>query len=131
MHTKKDIATLQDIQVLVNSFYDKVQKNELLAPIFNNVIQNHWPEHLEKMYCFWETILLDANTYSGVPFLPHANLPVQHEHFEYWIAIFIETIDTHFEGIKADEAKWRAGKMAVMFESKINYLSKNTLKPLR
>ncbi|WP_253810118.1 globin family protein [Hydrotalea flava] len=55
---------------------------------------------------------------------------VQHEHFEHWIALFMETIDTHFEGIKADEAKWRAGKMAVMFESKINYLSKNTLKPL-
>jgi len=41
MHTKKDIVTFQDIQVLVNSFYDKVQKDELLAPIFNNVIQNH------------------------------------------------------------------------------------------
>ncbi len=77
MHTKKDIVTFQDIQVLVNSFYDKVQKDELLAPIFNNVIQNHWSEHLEKMYRFWETVLLDANTYFGAPFLPHANLPVR------------------------------------------------------
>jgi len=126
MHTKKDIATFQDIQILVNSFYDKVQKDVQLAPIFNNVIQNHWHGHLEKMYRFWETVLLDANTYFGAPFLPHANLNLQHKHFERWMALFVETIDTYFEGIKAEEAKWRAGKMADLFESKINYLSQKT-----
>lgn len=122
MNLKKDITTFADIQCLVNAFYDKVRQDELLAPIFNQAIQSQWPEHLEKMHRFWETVLMKHYTYSGVPFPPHAKLPVQHIHFEKWLALFTETTDAHFEGAKAEEAKWRAGKMAMMFESKINYI---------
>jgi hemoglobin len=116
-----EIITLQDIEQLVNTFYAKVREDELLSPIFNHVIQDRWPAHLEKMYRFWQTILLEEHTYFGSPFLPHAQLPVAHEHFERWIKLFYENIDEQFTGEKAIEAKWRAGKMAQMFEYKIAY----------
>jgi len=119
---KEDILQLADVQLLVDTFYDRVRENELLAPIFNERIQDRWPEHLDKMYRFWQTILLSEYTYQGAPFVPHAKLPVDHQHFETWMALFTETVDELFEGEKAKEAKWRAGKMAEMFEYKINYL---------
>lgn len=116
---QKEIINIEDIKLLVNTFYDKVREDELLSDIFNNVIKDKWPQHLEKMYKFWQTILLEEHTYYGSPFLPHANLPVSRTHFNRWLELFFATIDELFDGEKAEEAKWRANKMAEMFQLKI------------
>lgn len=115
--------------MLVDSFYDKVRKDELLAEIFNERIGDNWGEHLEKMYRFWQTVLLTEHTYFGSPFSPHASLPVDENHFERWITLFYESIDELFEGEKAKEAKWRAKKMAEMFLFKIEYYQSRNSKP--
>ncbi len=122
---KEEILDIDDIKLLVDQFYGKVRQDELLADIFNNVIQDRWPEHLEKMYRFWQTILLGQHTYSGSPFVPHMKLPVDAMHFERWLKLFYETLEEHFEGPKAEEAKWRAERMAEMFQIKINYFKEN------
>ncbi|MCB0629736.1 MAG: group III truncated hemoglobin [Saprospiraceae bacterium] len=115
------INDLSDIRILVDAFYEKVRNDSLLGPIFNGVIGERWPAHLEKMYTFWQTVLLKEHTYYGRPFPPHARLPLQQVHFERWLMLFYETVDEHYSGEKADEAKWRAGKMAEMFLHKIMY----------
>ncbi|NBG65670.1 group III truncated hemoglobin [Acidiluteibacter ferrifornacis] len=125
-----EILDINDIKNLVDTFYGKIRKDDLLGQIFNDRIQDRWPEHLEKMYRFWQTILLEEHTYNGSPFAPHANLPVGKEHFSKWIEIFHHTIDELFEGKKADEAKWRAGKMAEMFHFKIQYYQNNSASPI-
>ncbi|TZF84151.1 group III truncated hemoglobin [Pedobacter sp. BS3] len=130
MKTPKDILTLDDVKLLVDTFYTKVRDDQLLAPIFNERIQDRWPQHLEKMYTFWQTVLLGDHTYFGSPFVPHANLPVDHAHFEQWLKLFYQTVDELFTGEKAEEAKWRADKMAEMFEYKINYYRENPLKKI-
>ncbi|HRP32101.1 MAG TPA: group III truncated hemoglobin, partial [Agriterribacter sp.] len=112
MSEVKEILNLDDIKKLVDTFYAKVRENDLLAPVFNERIQDRWPQHLEKMYTFWQTLLLDERTYFGAPFPPHAGLPVNHEHFNQWMQLFTQTVDELFLGEKAEEAKWRAGKMA-------------------
>lgn len=117
----KEILTLDDVRQLVDSFYEKVRTDELLKDIFNDKIQDRWPLHLEKMYRFWQTILLEDHTYFGSPFAPHAKLPIAQEHFERWLILFNENIDAQFDGAKAKEAKWRAEKMAEMFQHKIAY----------
>ncbi|MFC2175586.1 group III truncated hemoglobin [Bacteroidota bacterium] len=127
---KYDITNLDDIKILVNTFYDNVRKDKLIGPIFETVIQDRWPEHLEKMYRFWQTVLLEEHTYFGSPFGPHAKLPVSLEHFESWIAIFTSTVDQLFTGDKAEEAKMRAANMAKMFHSKIEYYKDNSATPL-
>ena len=124
----KEIQNIDDIQQMVNSFYSKVQKDELIGPIFNERIQDSWPEHLEKMYRFWETVLLDNHSYYGSPFAPHAKMPINQEHFNRWLSIFNENMDEQFAGEKADEAKWRAEKMAQIFNYKIDYIRENNLK---
>lgn len=119
MEAPKQILTLDDIKLLVNTFYGKVRADELLGPIFNTRIEDRWEQHLEKMYQFWQTTLLGEHTYSGRPFPPHATLPVGHAHFERWVSLFYATVDELFTGDKADEAKWRAAKIAQMFEAKV------------
>ncbi len=125
-----DITDLDDIKTLVNTFYQKVRENELLSPIFTGVIQDRWHEHLEKMYRFWQTVLLQDHTYFGSPFSPHAKLPVEQKHFDTWLQLWHDTVDSFFSGEKADEAKWRGDKMAVMFLSKIDYYRNNPAIPL-
>lgn len=128
---KKEITIRADIELLVNEFYKSVQADEMIGPIFNGIIKDKWPEHLSKMYSFWETILLGNHTYAGAPFLPHARLPLDEVHFERWLHLFRQTIDTYFDGAVAEDAKQRADKMAVLFLSKINYLKQNAQhKPL-
>jgi hemoglobin len=127
---QNEILNLEDIKLLVNTFYNKVRNDDLLASVFNDKIKDRWPAHLEKMYRFWQTLLLDQHTYSGAPFPPHAKLPVGREHFDRWIEIFYETVDENFVGKKGDEAKWRAQKMAEIFYHKIEYFKNNPEKLL-
>ena len=114
-----EILHLDDIKTLVDSFYGKVREDDLLAPIFNEVIQDRWPEHMAKMYTFWQTLLLGVRTYSGNPFRPHAELFITKVHFDRWLKLFYKTVDDNFEGEKADEAKWRASRIAEVFQSKL------------
>lgn len=130
MKERRDIETLDDIKLLVDTFYGKVRDDNALAPIFNEQIQDRWPEHLEKMYTFWQTVLLEEHTYFGSPFPPHAKLPVSHAHFEQWLVLFTQTLNELFNGEKAEEAIWRANKMAQMFEMKIEYFRNQNFKSL-
>ena len=101
---KHDITTLPDIKILVDTFYSSIRDNELLGPIFNNILNNRWPAHLEKMYRFWQTVLLEEHTYTGSPFVPHAKLPINQVHFDTWLTIWNNTINHLFEGEKAESA---------------------------
>ena len=127
MKQKHDIENMDDIRLMVDSFYQKVRKDDLIGHIFEEIIQDNWEIHLEKMYRFWQTILLAEPTYSGSPFLPHAHLPVNETHFKRWISLFVETVDEHFEGNNAHEAKTRAATTAAIFNSKIQYLQNKTI----
>ena len=126
----RDIQQLEDVRLLVDAFYTKIRKDDLLGPIFDEVIQDRWPGHLNKMYTFWQTVLLDDHTYYGNPFMPHIHLPVEKVHFDRWIELFHQTLEEHFEGVKAEEAKWRAVKMAEMFQLKIAHYRKTIARPL-
>ncbi|MEZ5054046.1 MAG: group III truncated hemoglobin [Chitinophagales bacterium] len=130
MQTLNDLQNIEDVKLLVDTFYDTIRKDDLLADIFNKVIQDRWPQHLEKMYRFWQTVLFDEHTYFGSPFVPHATLPVDKEHFDRWVFLFNTTVDNLFAGTRAERAKWQGERMATMFLYKINYYRDNTASPL-
>lgn len=130
MTSLKEIENIEDIKLLVNEFYAKVRKDALLKDIFDSIIQDRWPIHLEKMYAFWQTVLLGEHTYKGTPFPPHAVMPVEQEHFEKWLQLWTETLDNNFIGDKADRALWQGQRMAEMFLSKIRYLRDTDAVPL-
>src|SRR4051812_17223175 len=101
----KDIISPEDVKLLVDSFYDKVNKDDQLAPVFNDFAKVDWKKHLPVMYQFWESLLLGTKNYKGQPFPKHAVLPVTQQHFKRWIELFIKTVNENFTGKKAEEAK--------------------------
>lgn len=118
-----DITNKTDIMLFVDSFYNKIRQDKLLGSIFTaKIADNGWETHLERMYSFWNTVLLGQKDYRGNPFSKHASLPIQQIHFDHWLQLFSATINEHFQGKKAEEAKMRAAKMAVLFESKLAHI---------
>jgi hemoglobin len=111
----KPIATREEIKILVDSFYDKVKIDSLIGPIFNDTAKVNWDEHLPKLYNFWEDLLLGTDNYKGRPFPPHISLNLKMEHFERWLQLFFNTVDENFTGLKANEAKARALRIAKNF----------------
>ena len=113
---KKDITSRQDIQLLVDGFYEKVKLDVLLAPVFSHV---DWPKHLPVMYNFWASILLGDNSYQGNPFQKHIPLLITADHFSQWLLLFTATVDENFLGQKAEEVKSRASNIAGVFQFKL------------
>ena len=126
----KEIQSLDDIKYIVDNFYGKVRQDDLLKDIFESIIQDRWPEHLGKMYRFWQTVLLGEHTYQGFPFPPHAVMPVEAHHFQRWVKLWSETVYGTYEGEKAERAVWQGTRMAEMFLSKITYMRETDSLPL-
>ena len=116
----KKIENLEDIKEMVNSFYAKVQIDPLIGPVFHGIIKDNWGKHLDIMYRFWNSALFQVREYSGNPFATHATMCLEKMHFERWLEIFFETIDSRFEGDVAEDAKFKAGIMASTFARRLN-----------
>ena len=80
----------QAIAELVHRFYERAAADDSLQAIFNAAIQN-WDAHHRVVENFWSRTLLETDRYQGSPYLLHARLPLQPEHFERWLTLFRET----------------------------------------
>ena len=115
----KTIQTREDVNQLVNAFYAKIRKDDLLGPIFNKHIPNdHWPAHLDKLTDFWETNLFGVAKFKGNPTAKHRTVDADMDHsisqihFGKWLQLWFETINELFEGELAEKAKNAARKMS-------------------
>jgi hemoglobin len=124
MDTKEDIKDRRDIELLVNSFYEKVKADDLLGYIFNDIAKVNWEKHLPVMYDFWEGVIFFTGGYNGNPMITHRKLDqvakLTPDHFKRWIKLFTNTVDQHFAGEKAELAKQRAVSIATVMQIKIN-----------
>ncbi len=120
---KKDIANRQDIELLVDEFYKKVVKDDVIGYFFNEVVKLDWEKHIPIMYNFWETTLLHVPKYKGNPMQVHIALDekatIEEKHFERWLWLFTQTTDGLFEGEKAELAKTRAESIATLIKIKL------------
>lgn len=119
---KNDLKDREDVRLLIDAFYTRVRKDELIGPIFNDVAKVDWEHHLPVMYDFWEGVLFQAGNYAGNPMRVHKQLnekfPLEQVHFDRWLQIFRETLDEHFEGPVAEQARQRALSIATMIRIK-------------
>ncbi|MFD1186585.1 group III truncated hemoglobin [Pontibacter rugosus] len=120
---KRDIENEEDVKLLVDTFYDSVNQDELLSLVFNDFAKVNWQHHLPIMYTFWSSLLFGSMAYKGQPFPKHLRLPVAREHFSRWIALFTQTVDSLFEGVKAEEAKHKGKSIARIFQMRMGLLT--------
>lgn len=118
----EDIKNEADIKRMVDLFYDKVNQDEVLGPVFNDFARVDWNKHLPIMYRFWNTLLLYTQEYKGSPFDKHIPLPISAEHFERWVNLFHQNMDELFEGEVANQAKQRATSIAYTFRVKLEQI---------
>ncbi len=121
---KREITEAADVKQMVDSFYEKVNQDSLLSPVFNDFAKVDWESHLPKMYLFWESILFATGSYQGQPFQKHIPLPISLDHFERWIELFVTNVDEKFVGEKAELAKQRAHTIAHIFKTKLKHLNR-------
>ena len=57
----REINSREDVEFLVESFYEKVVQDEVLAPFFKHL---NFEKHLPKMIHFWAFVLLDEAGYT-------------------------------------------------------------------
>ena len=122
---KRDIETRADLEQMLEAFYKKVFKDDLISHFFIEVVPLDLEHHLPMITDFWESVLLDAKDYRRNVMQVHAAIhqkaPLQKEHFDRWVALFTETVDDFFEGPKATLAKQRAASIATMMNVKLNH----------
>lgn len=126
-----DIETPDDIKFIVDEFYGKVRQDGLIGPVFDETVGDHWDRHLDIMYRFWQTVLLEnGKTYFGNPFMKHAPLPIFEKHFQRWLYLWKETLQENYTGPLADEAFVRAEKMADVFLVKLDSIRQEGGRPV-
>lgn len=120
-----DITNTEDIKTLIDHFYAKVQEDEVIGYIFNDIAQVDWPKHLPVMYAFWEFLLLGSSDgYRGNPIQKHFDLHQKHAlkvaHFDRWLQLFQSSVDELFVGPTAENAKFRAFAISETWKPKFD-----------
>ena len=93
---------------MVRRFSADVAQDHLLGPMFHDVAQVDWSEHLPKLAAFWRQALLGMPGYQGNPFRAHQLVHAQREftpaHFERWLTLFHETLELGWTGTNVRRA---------------------------
>lgn len=98
---------------LVGAFYDDVQQDDLLGPVFAAAIPPAaWDDHLERMTDFWSTVMLGTRSFRGNVFQKHVALAevadVKPAHFLRWVSLWNANTSAMFPGPVADELQLTA-----------------------
>jgi len=104
----RDLDSPAEIAEMVRRFYQDVAQDDLLGPMFNDVAQVDWVEHLPKLTAFWCRALLGIEGYAGNPFRAHAivndQAPFTHAHFQRWLDLFHDAVELGWTGPNAQRA---------------------------
>jgi hemoglobin len=113
--------TRKNIRIMVDRFYSKILKDELLADFFieklgDEMITDEWQIHLNILTDFWVSIILGDTAYSGQPLEPHMHMEgLRRETFEQWLKLFFETVDKLYTKEAANTFKIRSEILATNF----------------
>ena len=108
--------TKLDIQKLIINFYSRINKDELLSPIFNDIAKVDWDVHIPLLCKFWNNIMLKTNDYFGNALMKHVELgnlvEVEEKHFVRWLSLFQQEVNKHLPVDKAEEVFNKALQIA-------------------
>jgi hemoglobin len=119
----RDLDSPEQIAEMVRRFYQDVAQDGLLGPVFNDVAQVDWAEHLPKLTAFWCRALLSIPGYEGNPFRSHQEVhersPFTNEQFERWLQLFRDTVELGWVGPNASHAVAFAERVAQVHSARL------------
>ena len=118
-----DILDRKDIELLMDTFYKTVLKDDNIGFLFTDVAKLNLEKHLPVICNFWESAIFQKPVYKGNVLAVHEHLNDLHQltesHFSTWLQVFNETVDELYKGNNADQIKIRALSIATVMRSKI------------
>ncbi len=128
---KKDIENREDLVLLLNAFYRKAFKDELIGRFFTEVVPLDLDTHIPVIADFWEAVIFGKHGYRKNVMEVHQHIhqlsAIKKEHLDRWVKLFTETADELFEGEKAILLKQRATSIATLMDLKLNHKPINKL----
>ena len=120
---KYDIETREDVELLIDTFYDKIKEDDTIGYFFSEVAAVNWDKHLPIMYDFWSSILINEGRYQGGLIMKHILLDqksrIEAHHLERWQFLFNQTLDELFEGEVVEDARNRVESMGQLMLFKV------------
>ena len=121
----EDIHTREDIEQLMETFYDRVLNDMVIGFIFTDVADFELENHLPVISDFWETVLFGTEKYSGknrvmdVHIELSKRIPLKKGHFDRWLYLFNKSVDESYSGFYANKAKQKAAAIAVGMQKRL------------
>lgn len=120
-------VTKENLNKLVIQFYTIVLRDDLIGPIFIDILgkdlkSEKFKAHIQLLTDFWASIALGDFTYSGSPFAPHVKFEdrLSIKAFEQWLKLFFQTLNTIYEPQIAQEFLARSKNIAGNFIRNLN-----------
>lgn len=109
---RPDLSTRTQVHDLVTAFYRQIVFDELLEPVFAEVVEVDWAEHIPKLIDYWCWILFATEGYRGAVTTAHRHVhdlqPIRPEHCDRWVSLWVLSIDEAWAGPYAERAKGHA-----------------------
>lgn len=107
-----DLSTPGQVHDLVTAFYREIVFDELLEPIFGEVAEVDWAEHIPRLIDYWCWILFGGRPYPGAVMRTHRHLhelrAIEPAHCDRWFRLWVESVDGRWSGPFAEHAKHHA-----------------------
>lgn len=105
--------TEERLSELVELFYGRVRKDDLIGPVFNRAIDD-WPEHLERLQAFWSSVMLTSGRYKGRPLPAHVKHgdSIRQASFDRWLELWREATEEVLPPAAAAAMQEKAGRIA-------------------
>lgn len=110
--SRQDIQNEGDIKKLVDTLCHKANNDTLLGPSFGAASRIYWPNFLTSQYRYWSSTLLGHQSTDGAALPEQMVIPHGGHHVEHWVDLFSSSVEEHFAGSKAEEAKQLARQLA-------------------
>lgn len=120
---RPDLDSRAQIHHLVVGFYREIVFDDLLEPVFGEVAEVDWAEHIPRLIDYWCRVLLGEPGYQGAILAAHAHLhaqePLRTEHCDRWYSLWVRSVDDRWSGPTAERAKHHAARIMAMLARRV------------
>ncbi len=123
LDSRPDLDCRAQVHHLVVGFYREIVFDDLLEPVFGEIAEVDWAEHIPRLIDYWCRVLLGESGYQGAILAAHAHLhaqePLRVEHCDRWYGLWVRSIDDRWAGPGAERAKEHAARIMAMLARRV------------
>lgn len=92
-HSRVSDLTESLLLTVIQAFYEKLKRDDVLGPVFTQAIGENWTKHIKRITSFWLRATGIRDGYRGRNFIPtHVrHLGIRADQLPRWLKLFSET----------------------------------------